>query len=175
MQNFVNFLKENYSYFVYSIEFILAIVAAVIAFIQSLRFKNVRSDNNYLTEISKLAFTENQFFSCLPEWIKCANILYPCHGDGEKRFEFVYHKALELFGKEDPGKIIYSFVYGCVNAILDSDKFEKISRDTQVIEPKKEFYEKKENVAIERSQDLRQNGEENQSAECSARYVSRRD
>lgn len=111
----------------------------------------------------------------MPQWIRDANILYPYHGDGKKRFDYVYQKSLDFF-KVEHSELNRMFVSDCIDEILDADKIEKIIRDTQEIEPKKEFcYEKKEDETIEGSHDLCPDGKEDQSAERSARYVPWRD
>lgn len=175
MQTFVNFIKENYSYFVYSIEFVLALVGAVVAFVKSRRSSDLETEKRLLSSKYVDLGSRQRALLLLPDLIYKANILYPYHGDGEKRLKYVYVNFLQLSGLNDtPG--LYSWFYSFVRGILDCDKVEKLSRDTQDFEPKKEIYEKEKDEKIERSEDLRQDGEENEGLELgSFYYVSRRD
>ncbi len=176
MQNFVNFIKENYSYFVYAIQAIFAFFGFIVAFIKSRRSASFKSENDSLLKGSSLLAKNLNFFTILPDLINSANILYPIHGQGDKRFEYVYERALHIFDCKDTD-YFRSKIFSAVDSVLNADKFEKIFYpvDTQGLEPKKEFYETKKDVKVERPESLCQDGEENKSAQCSARYVSRRD
>lgn len=174
MQNFVNFIKENYSYFVYAIEFFLAFVASVVAFLKSRRSSDLEIEKRLLSSKYSDLGSRQRALLLLPDLIYKANILYPYHGDGEKRFNYVYVNILQLSGLNDSSSL-HSWVYRLVKGILDCDKVEKISRDTQEIEPKKELYETEKNASEERSQDLLQNVQKDESYQCGTCYVPRRD
>lgn len=162
MQNFVNFLKENYSYFVYVIEFVLAIVGAVFAFVKSRRASDLETEKKLLSSKYFERGKKLSYYGLLPTMVRSANILYPVHGDGKKRFEYVYEQVRRILGCEDSQEL-RTEVFFAVQSILNADKLKKIPRDTQVIEPKKEFYEEKKDVSPERFAFVRKNGEEKQS------------
>ena len=176
MEKFFNFIKDNYSYIIYIFQFILVLIGSFVAFIKSRRLAALKCNNDSLLDGFSLLAKKLNFYTILPDLINSANILYPIHGQGDKRFEYVYERALHLFGCEDSYEF-RSEVSEAVDSVLNADNFEKIFYpvDTQVLEPKKELYEKKKDVKVERPESLCQDGKENKSAQCSARYVSRRD
>ncbi len=173
MEKFFNFIKDYYSYIIYIFQAIISFIVAFVAFRKSRLSSVLMSENDSLLEGSSLLAKRLNFYTMLPSLINTANILYPIHGQGNKRFDYVYQRALQILGCEDSPDL-HSEVSHAVNFVLLCDKFEKISRDTLEQEPKKDLYETKKNVEVERPESLRKNCEENKSLECGARYVSRR-
>ncbi len=176
MEKFFNFILDNYSYIIYVFQFILVLIGVFVSFKKSRLSSALKSENDSLLEGSSLLAKKLNFYTILPDLINSANILYPIHGQGDKRFDYVYERVLYLLNCEDSPEL-RADVSLAVDSVLNADNFEKIFYpvDTQGLEPKKELYEKKKDVEVERSESLCQNGEENKSAQCSARYVSRRD
>lgn len=108
----------------------------------------------------------------LPELIYQANIMYPYHGDGDKRFRYV---CTTLFSDVSFTMEEQNMLSQMIEEILLCDKFDKLPRDTQVVEPKKEFfYEKKNNEKAEGQADLLANCASDTKHEPFTSIISRR-
>lgn len=86
--------------------------------------------NGYLEDSLRSSNDFVSFLSSLPNLISEANVLYPLHGDGEKRFEYVYLRSISQL--TDPDLKLYfspEVVRDYVDLILSCDKFKKIFKE----------------------------------------------
>lgn len=130
MEKVLIWFQEYYSYILFGLEFIGAIVASIYAFIYKFKHKSLVSDFDKIDKINDSLLLEETALFNIPTWVHSANYLYPYHGDGEQRFAYVYAKYCEWV-KKQPTDFLEGYLRGVVNGILSADDVPKIYKNTE--------------------------------------------
>lgn len=167
MSAIFSWIQSNYQYLIYAVEFVGVLTSFIFAIVFDVKCKrsSALNDSN-LARFNDL-HREYLAISHLPEWISVANTLYPVHGDGFKRFNYVYAKFLESLN-EKPSDFLFFEVKGLIDKILSADSGEKIflkeeSQDEEI-----------QSVQAERSEYLPQNCSKEQGSKYRTVTISRR-
>lgn len=141
----ISWLKDNYLDL--AVKAFLSILSIILILLRSRASKKLKSSEQL-----------SAFLQWIPTAVKFANDLFPTHGDGAKRLNYVVEKCSSLFPLISLNTIVES-----VDQILSADK-------------KKEVIacEKVESSQKEGSQNIQQNVEADKSDQCSSSPVPRR-
>lgn len=130
MEKVLILLQEYYKYILFVLEFLGALIASICAIVYKIKHKKILSDCNAYSDLCDQNMRLEEATAKLPFLIKEANILYPVHGDGDLRFQYVYSKFCE-FAQIEKTRFWFTHVKILIDSILSADDVPKIYKNTE--------------------------------------------